>query len=61
MRGEAMYLQKRKLNVRFHNPNSTENTLKYIGQIFVHAGKARFESVLRESLLQNRKVCDKIE
>jgi len=41
-------LGKRKLNVRFHNPNSTKDTTEHIGKIFVQAGRVKFEKTLKE-------------
>jgi len=56
---EVRSLNKRKLNVRFHNPNSTESTLKYIRKIFVYASRERFERILQENPIRKERKYDK--
>ena len=42
-------MDKKKLNIRFHNPNSAEKTLKYMTKIFTDASRGRFERILKEA------------
>ena len=42
-----------KLNIRYHNPNTKDETLKYITNIFIAASKVKLESVLQEAAMQN--------
>ena len=44
----------RKLNIRYHNPNTAEETLKHITKIFTEASKVKFENTLRENAVQVR-------
>ncbi|MGN0142106.1 MAG: hypothetical protein ACI4AD_07745 [Roseburia sp.] len=47
-------MKKRKLNYRFHNPNTREETADYIAKLFVEVNKNKIERVLQEE-------ADKIE
>ncbi|MCL2253229.1 MAG: hypothetical protein FWC09_02190 [Lachnospiraceae bacterium] len=42
-------MNKTKLNIRYHNPNTEEETRKYIANIFIQASKIKFENILRET------------
>lgn len=42
-------MNKAKLKIRYHNPNTEEETRKYITNIFIEASKIKFENILRES------------
>jgi hypothetical protein len=42
-------MAQRKLNFRFHNPNTAEVTAEYILEIFIEANKGKVERVLREA------------
>jgi len=42
-------VNKAKLNIRYHNPNTDEDTLKYISQVFIEASRVKFENILRET------------
>lgn len=50
----VIHLKKRKLNYRFHNPNTREKTADYIAKLFVEVNKDKVERVLQEE-------ADKIE
>ena len=41
--GAGTLLKKTKLNIRFHNPNTEEETIQYIAKIFVEVGVQRLE------------------
>ncbi|MCL2853718.1 MAG: hypothetical protein FWE20_11950 [Defluviitaleaceae bacterium] len=38
-----------KLNILYHNPNTDDETLKYIAAIFIEAGRVKLENILREA------------
>lgn len=38
-----------KLNIRYHNPNTDSETIKYISQIFIEASRAKFQNILQET------------
>lgn len=40
--------KKTKLNFRFHNPNTVEETIDYIEKIFIEVNKAKMDKVLQE-------------
>jgi len=39
----------KKLVYRFHNPNSEDETRRYITQVFLEASRVKFENILRET------------
>ena len=41
-----------KLNFRFHNPNTVEETANYIAKLFVEVNQAKVERVLQEAAEQ---------
>jgi len=43
---------KNKLNIRFHNLNTDEETLKHIAKIFIDASRVKFENILQETALK---------
>lgn len=43
-------MSKTKLNFRFHNPNSVEETAEYITKLFIEVNQAKVERVIRETL-----------
>ena len=45
-------MKKTKLNIRFHNPNTEEETIQYIAKIFVEVGVQRLEIEV-EHIVQN--------
>lgn len=44
----VIHLRKRKLNYRFHNPNTREATADYIAKLFVEVNENKVERVLQE-------------
>jgi hypothetical protein len=54
-------MDKPKLNIRFHNPNSDEDTLKYISQVFTEASKVKFENILCETATKSDAATNKEE
>lgn len=46
-------MKKRKLNYRFHNPNTVEKTADYILQVFMEANKGKVEEAIREAAEQH--------
>jgi len=45
--------RKAKLNIRYHNPNTDEETLKYASKIFIEASRIKFENILREIAMKD--------
>jgi len=43
---------KPKINFRYHNPNTDEDTLKFVTKLFVQASRVKFESVLQNIAAQ---------
>lgn len=39
-------MKKSKINIVYHNPNTDEETAKYITDIFIEASRIKFESML---------------
>jgi hypothetical protein len=39
---------------RYHNPNTDDETLKYISELFINASRVKFENILREAALNDR-------
>jgi hypothetical protein len=42
---------KKKLNFRYHNPNTDEETLKFLTKVFAEASRVKFENVLQETVV----------
>ena len=42
-------MKKRKLNYRFHNPNTAEQTADYILKIFIEANAGKVKRAIREA------------
>lgn len=42
------------LKIRFHNPNTEEETEKYIVRIFTEAGMIKLDRILQETEYQSR-------
>ena len=38
-----------KLNIRYHNPNTVEETIKQISKIFIEASRIKLENMLLEA------------
>jgi len=45
-------IAKQQLIIRYHNPNTDEETLKYITKIFIEASKLTFENILQETAMK---------
>ncbi len=43
-------MTKTKLNFRFHNPNTTEETAEYIAKVFIEVNKAKMERILQDNI-----------
>lgn len=43
-------MKKRKLNYRFHNPNTVEETANLLYKVFVEVNKEKVEKAVRENL-----------
>ena len=43
-------MKKDKLNYRFHDPNSVEDTAKYLLKIYIEANREKVDRIIRESL-----------
>jgi len=52
---------KAKVNFRFHNPNTDDETLKVLVRIFTEVSRTRLENMLRESVMINTEKAPKIE
>ena len=53
-------MSKKKLSIRFHNPNTEDETHRYIAQIFLEASRVKFENILREASNESRTdICKK--
>lgn len=44
---------KRKLNFRFHNPNSPEVTAKYIADVMIQANMKKVDKIVQEYIAEN--------
>jgi len=49
----GFYIVEKKLNIRYHNPNTKDETLKHITNIFIAASRVKLESVLKEAAIQS--------
>lgn len=47
--GGSSAMKKRKLNYRFHNPNSAEATADYILKVFIEANSEKVEKAIQEA------------
>ncbi len=43
-------MKKDKLNYRIHDPNSVEDTAKYLLKIYIEANREKVDRIIRESL-----------
>lgn len=43
-------MKKDKLNYRIHDPNSVEDTAKYLLKIYIEANREKVDRIVRESL-----------
>ena len=53
-------MKKKKLNYRFHNPNTAEATADILLKVFIEANSKKVEKVVQEAAEQSAKVnkCD---
>lgn len=47
--GGSSAMKKRKLNYRFHNPNSAEATADYILKVFIEVNSEKVEKAIQEA------------
>ncbi len=45
-------MKQRKLNYRFHNPNSAEDTANYLFKILIEANAGKVERALQETVMK---------
>lgn len=45
-------MKQRKLNYRFHNPNSAEDTANYLCKILIEANAGKVERALQEAVMK---------
>ena len=48
-------LKRTKLNIRIHNPNTEDETVRYITRIFVEVGVHKLEKAVKEAVEENKK------
>lgn len=58
--GGCFAVKKRKLNYRFHNPNSAEATADTLLKVLIEANSQKVEKVMQEVAEQVHKKCDVI-
>ena len=51
--GGSSAMKKRKLNYRFHNPNTAEATADYILKILIEANKGKVDQAMQEAAEEN--------
>lgn len=51
-------MKKRKLNYRFHNPNTAEATTTYLLKVLLEVNAAKVERVIQEKVLEPGKERD---
>ncbi len=54
-------LKQRKLNYRFHNPNSAEDTAEFLCKLLIEANAGKVERALQEAALMSREEDEYIE
>ena len=47
-------MKQRKLNYRFHNPNSAEDTANYLFKILIEANARKVERALQEAAMMSK-------
>ena len=45
-------MKKTKLNIRIHNPNTEEETVQYITQIFIEVGVRKLEKEVEKAIAE---------
>ncbi len=48
-------MKKTKLNYRFHNPNSAEDTADFLCKLLIEANRGKVERAMEQAALQNEK------
>ena len=54
-------MKKDKLNYRIHDPNSVEDTAKYLLKIYIEANREKVDRIIRESLNTVKSGAESIE
>ena len=54
-------MKQRKLNYRFHNPNSAEDTAEFLCKLLVEANARKVECALQETVLECKREEEYIE
>ncbi len=54
-------MKQRKLNYRFHNPNSAEDTAEFLCKILIEANAGKVERALQEAALMSKEEDEYIE
>ena len=54
-------LKQRKLNYRFHNPNSAEDTAEFLCKLLIEANAGKVERALQEAALMSEEKGEYIE
>ena len=54
-------MKQRKLNYRFHNPNSPEDTAEFLCKLLIEANAGKVERALQEAALMSKEEDEYIE
>ncbi len=54
-------MKQRKLNYRFHNPNSAEDTAEFLCKLLIEANAGKVERALQEATLMSKEEDEYIE
>ncbi len=54
-------MKQRKLNYRFHNPNSAEDTAEFLCKLLIEANAGKVERALQEAALMSKEEDEYIE
>ena len=54
-------MKQRKLNYRFHNPNSAENTAEFLCKLLIEANAGKVEQALQEAASMSKEEDEYIE
>ena len=53
---ERGHLKRGKLNIRIHNPNTEEETVRFVTRIFVDVGVQKLEQELKKSIHDTKNI-----
>ena len=53
-------MKRGKLNIRIHNPNTEEETVRFVTRIFVDVGVQKLEQEVKKSIQDTKKYLDYI-